>query len=97
MLLPGLGQIVNGQYLVGGGLVLASIVGVYMMCTGVDVHGVESALHQDMAAMADSTREIPPAPQVGFGFWVGALLITLAWLYSLCDSIFSKRKNAPGR
>jgi len=86
VLMPGLGQLVNGQYLVGAGLVLATVVSILMMTSGLDVSGLKSTLHQDMAAVSDSTKSAAPAPQIGWSFWLGALLATLAWLYSLVDA-----------
>jgi len=86
VVMPGLGQFVNGQYAVGAGLVAATVVSFFMMMSGVDVHGLQNTLHQDMAAVTDSTQAVPPSPQIGWTFWVGALIATLAWLYSLIES-----------
>jgi len=96
VLMPGLGQLVNGDYLVGGGLVLATIVSIFMMTSGVDIHGLQSTLNQDMAAVSDSTKAVPPAPQIGWSFWLGALIATLAWLYSLVDAAILASRRSKG-
>jgi len=95
IVMPGIGQLVNGQYAVGAGLLVATVVSIFMMMTGVDIHGLQNTLHQDVSAFSDTSQTVPSPPNIGWSFWGGSLIATLAWLYSLVDAaVLSGRRKS---
>lgn len=95
LVIPGAGQLINGRYAVGVGLIAVTLLSLWMMTAGVDVSGLENSLHQDMAALTDSSDVIPNPPTVSWTFWVGALLATAAWLFSIFDAAVYKPASRP--
>jgi len=66
-----------------------------MMMTGVDIHGLQNTLHQDVSAFSDTSQTVPSPPNIGWSFWGGSLIATLAWLYSLVDAaVLSGRRKS---
>lgn len=90
LVLPGVGQLVNGRYAVGGTLIVVTLISLWMMSSGVDVSGIEGSLNQDLSALSNSSAPVPTAPHVSWTFWLGSLLATAAWIYSLIDAAMNK-------
>jgi hypothetical protein len=86
MILPGLGQMIKGEYVKGGIILIVTLIATGMFVSGFNAAGLESLLRQDVASAMDASRAVPPAPKISGMTWLGMILTTGAWLYSLIDS-----------
>jgi hypothetical protein len=94
LIFPGIGQLVNEEYIKGVVLMALTLVSLGLYTVSPDVGSLQQHLRIDLASASGSTTAVPEVPRFSWLFWVTSVLMTGVWLYALIDAASNASRPA---